>query len=325
MQGNQTSAAKCDGCHTTGVKAVKEQNIWKVPDKEKWLGISCERCHGPGSEHAELQTKESIVNPPRLNSVQQNQVCGQCHSRVTNKKDGDLAYPSDFQPGNTDLQDRVEFWTYSTRPANFWANGDASKNRQQYHDVNRTEHTREGISCITCHDSHSPAHAGESLRMASDGTCRQCHVASTTIYDGSPMAQAGVKCTDCHMAKLANRAGATKKAKEHWDVSAHTFDVVMPYIADSYKMRSSCDACHAGDGRAKYGSVTVEHQKEVQKKLDLLSNALSKKEKGAPGLKEREALNTVLLDGSLGAHNHRKAMELLTNALQPGSAKKKAQ
>jgi hypothetical protein len=41
-------------------------------------------------------------------------------------------------------------------------------------------------------------------------------------------------------------------------------------------------------------------------------------------IKGRGALNAVLLDGSLGAHNHRKAMELLTSGLQAVSAKKNA-
>lgn len=324
MQGNQTSAAKCDGCHTTGAKALKEENVWKTPDKEKWLGITCERCHGPGSKHAELQTKESIVNPMRLNPVQQNQVCGQCHSRVTNKKDGDLAYPLDFLPGNTDLQDRVEFWTYSTRPANFWPNGDSSKNRQQYHDAGGTVHTRRGITCITCHDSHAPVPVGESLRIPADGTCKQCHYEAASMYDESPMAKAGVKCTDCHMAKIANRAGGTKKNKDHWDVSAHTFEVMMPHMAESYKMHSSCDACHAGDERAKYGSMTIQNQDEVQHKLDMLSEALSRSGKGPASLKARNAMNAVLLDGSLGAHNDRKAIELLTTGLQAVSDRKKS-
>ena len=212
-RGTRISAAKCDGCHTTGAKAMKEDSVWKTPEKEKWLGITCERCHGPGSKHAELQTKESIVNPIRLNAFQQNQVCGQCHSRVTSKKDGDLAYPLDFLPGDADLQGRVEFWTYSTRPANFWPNGDSSKNRQQYHDAIGTMHTQGGIPCITCHDSHAPTPGGESLRIAADGTCTQCHFEAASMFDASPMAKAGVKCTDCHMARIA-QPGRKHQEKE---------------------------------------------------------------------------------------------------------------
>jgi hypothetical protein len=122
----------------------------------------------------------------------------------------------------------------------------------------------------------------------------------------------GVTCTSCHMAKIANRAGATKNAKEHWDLSSHTFYVVMPYIADSYKMRSSCDACHTGEERAKYGLMTVDRQNGVQKKIQEISASMAKKPKGGNVLKARDSLDRVLLDGSVGAHNYSRTMELLS-------------
>ena len=142
LQMNQASAVKCDGCHTGGLKTVKEGDRWTLPDRDKWIGIGCEKCHGPGSRHVEAQTRESILNPAKVNAVQQDQVCGQCHSRVTSKSEPDLAYPMNFLPGNSDLQNLVEFWTYSTKPGNFWSNGDASKNRQQYHDVRGSDALR---------------------------------------------------------------------------------------------------------------------------------------------------------------------------------------
>ena len=314
MQPNQGSDAKCDGCHTTGLKTVKAKNTWTLPDRDTGLGISCEKCHGPGSMHVELTTKESIINPIRLNALQQDQVCGQCHSRVTSKIEPDLAYPLGFLPGYTDLQQRVEFWTYSTKPANFWPNEYASKNRQQYNDVQKAEHSRAGITCISCHTSHAPTRMEEGLRIASDGTCKTCHAAAARMYEKSPMAMAGVACTDCHMAKIANRAGSTQKAKEHWDVSSHTFNVVMPYIADSYKMRSSCAACHTGETGAQNGLLMVERQNEVQKKIVEITALIQKKQKSKNALKAKDNLNTVLLDGSTGAHNYMKSMELLSTS-----------
>jgi hypothetical protein len=40
-------------------------------------GVSCERCHGPGSLHVEGRGK--MVNPARLEPVRREAVCAQCH------------------------------------------------------------------------------------------------------------------------------------------------------------------------------------------------------------------------------------------------------
>src|SRR5215831_16202949 len=43
--------------------------------------VGCERCHGPGSEHARSPSQANIVNPARLSYVQATNVCIQCHSQ----------------------------------------------------------------------------------------------------------------------------------------------------------------------------------------------------------------------------------------------------
>ena len=69
------------------------------------LAVGCERCHGPGSKHVDiakqkaaaglkLDPKESFIvhGLKDLSLDQQNQVCGQCHARVGNKDQGELAF-----------------------------------------------------------------------------------------------------------------------------------------------------------------------------------------------------------------------------------------
>ena len=50
------------------------------------LGVSCERCHGPGGEHAALNlakdakpTGQAIVNPAKLSRDRQLGLCSLCH------------------------------------------------------------------------------------------------------------------------------------------------------------------------------------------------------------------------------------------------------
>jgi len=64
----------CDGCHSVNYN-VKTKTV------TEW-NVGCEKCHGPGSEHAADPKKaHSIVNPETLDSVRGNDVCIQCHSQ----------------------------------------------------------------------------------------------------------------------------------------------------------------------------------------------------------------------------------------------------
>src|SRR5437773_390563 len=62
----------CDGCHSVNYditrKTVTEWNV------------GCERCHGPGSDHASRPARTNIVNPARLDPMAAVDVCVQCHS-----------------------------------------------------------------------------------------------------------------------------------------------------------------------------------------------------------------------------------------------------
>lgn len=146
-----------------------------------------------------------------------------------------MHFPLVFQAGQTDLQDRAEFWTYSTQPKVNWPNEDAKKNRQQYHDLMRSGGMAK-VPCTTCHLDHSSQHMTSSLRVPRDQQCVGCHKSQAAMFEGSVHARNGVVCVDCHMSKMGNRAGATQKTpKDPFDVSAHTMRVITPQEADTFK------------------------------------------------------------------------------------------
>ena len=136
------------------------------------------------------------------------------------------------------------------------------------------------------------------------------------MYAGSTMASVGVGCTDCHMAKIANRAGATAKTRAFWDVSSHTFRPVLPHEAADYKMRSSCDSCHPGDDRIARSAALARSEREVRKKAAEVEAAITTaKAEGKTTSDAQLLLDAVLLDGSHGAHNPEKAAQNLDAAL----------
>ena len=63
----------CDGCHSVDYDVRTRQVA-------EW-NVGCEKCHGPGSEHAARPARTNIFNPSRVDSVHANDTCIQCHSQ----------------------------------------------------------------------------------------------------------------------------------------------------------------------------------------------------------------------------------------------------
>ena len=74
------------------------------------LGVSCERCHGPGEQHIALNSapnakpaQQAIVNPAKLSRERQIDMCGLCHGGVGVAK----MPPFSFTVGNV-LEDNIQ-------------------------------------------------------------------------------------------------------------------------------------------------------------------------------------------------------------------------
>jgi predicted CXXCH cytochrome family protein len=348
---------KCNGCHTTGFDFVKDKatGVWKNTGNGEF-GIACEKCHGPGSRHVQEATDAkagglalkpeatTIVHPLKdLTSLQQTELCAQCHGRNTNKTVTDLTFPVGFLPGDVDMTSRVRFWSYSgtnvpSEYVYFWPNDWASRNRQQWQDFTKSAHFAKNMSCLTCHTAHGKSEDAL-LRQKPQELCTACHAASghakrpnAEMFAGSPMAKAGVQCVDCHMSKIASRSRATSKAGHLWDTSSHVFRVATPNMTKEQGIRSSCDSCHEDQGRKMASgkqtppfntdalvAIINQRQGDNLKALTAVQGILSgarSKTPEAGALKERAnaKLNEVLLDGSLGMHNQERTANLIEEA-----------
>lgn len=340
----RSSDAKCRNCHETGYQVTLDAQTKKYIGKSTELGIACEYCHGPGSLHVQGGgDKTKIVNPLKLTALQQDQLCAECHGRQSNRQNPDLAFQTGFRPGDIDLMARTSFWSANDPdPAKakfFWPSDWASKNRQQWQDLNKSQHYwKTDVSCLTCHTAHGEAQ-GNLLRVARDQLCITCHTAqglaakpNAELFSTSVMAKAGVTCVDCHMPKIGTRTNPSlANPKAHWDTSAHTFMVSKPEYSLEFGQRSSCDACHLPGGSS---SLTMDHtqqdallrsrQNEIR---GLLNQATASQEQArqllsaAPNAalqSKWDAATTrvdiILRDGSLGFHNYPQAKTWLDEA-----------
>ncbi|HLJ50580.1 MAG TPA: cytochrome c3 family protein [Bryobacteraceae bacterium] len=233
----------CDGCHSVNYDVATQ----KV---QEW-NVGCERCHGPGAAHVAKPSRDNIVNPARLDSVQANDVCIQCHSQgrpLTNPIQGKYYdWPVGFHTGKV-LSDYWQLEEHKLGELSFmhFPDGTAHKNRMQGNDFVQSVMYTRGVKCFICHDVHGTNNPADLAKPASE-LCLQCHgpgspngphVRNIEEHTHHKANSAGSECIACHMPKIQSTLGDV-------NVRAHTFKIITPAMTKMYKIPNPCNVCHA--------------------------------------------------------------------------------
>ncbi len=183
-------------------------------------GTGCQRCHGPGAEHARLALggattaaegaalATTIVNPARLPPGERDSVCWQCHLQPSVAFTGVRRFSRadySFRPGEP-----LAGYILPVDPE------EAERSRHQRFEINHHPYRlmqsrcwRESagqLNCLSCHDPHRKVPPGErSAHYRS--ACLSCHGAEACDRKrhGSDAATetaetgAGADCVACHM------------------------------------------------------------------------------------------------------------------------------
>jgi predicted CXXCH cytochrome family protein len=175
-------------------------------------GIDCQRCHGPGGRHVRLaqsvgikaeRIRSAIVNPSRLSTEKQMEVCMQCHLETTS-----FPLPNSIR--------RYERGAFSYQPgeplANFILYFDHAPGRgrdDKFEIVSAAYRLRRSacfqksggaLLCTTCHNPHRVA-SGEGAARRYASVCRQCHTGAFDRLVASSKHPGPGNCIECHMPK----------------------------------------------------------------------------------------------------------------------------
>ncbi len=231
----------CDGCHSVGYNTTTHEVA-------EW-NVGCEKCHGPGSDHAAAPSRTNIVNPARLDTVRANDTCMQCHSEgrpLKNPIDGrTYDWPVGYTPGAR-LADywKLEEHKLGEKSFTHYADGSAIKNRMQGNDFVQSQMYKRGMTCFSCHNVHGTPNNADLIKPASS-LCITCHNEKTpngpsmnaAAHSHHAANSAGAECIACHMPKVANEIADV-------NVRSHTFRFMPPLLTEQYKEPNSCNACH---------------------------------------------------------------------------------
>lgn len=223
-------AYDCMFCHNAYPKipAGNEQSFARlVYVGELPQGIDCQRCHGPGTRHAQLagtrgakreDIRNAIVNPSRLTPQRQMELCMACHLESTS-----FSLPNSIR--------RYERGPFSYLPGEpidqFILNFDhaaGTGHDDKFEIVNAAYRLRRSecflkssvkLICTTCHNPHDGPRGAEAERHYT-AVCRQCHALRLDELTASRKHPSEANCIDCHMPKRRTEDVVHVVATDHY-------------------------------------------------------------------------------------------------------------
>jgi cytochrome c554/c'-like protein len=154
------------------------------------VGITCEKCHGPGREHGHressmvTQSSESaILNPAKFSRDRQIDLCAWCHAGAGIES----AEAFSYLPG----EPLDKYLTLPEPDPN--AQLDVHGSQVEFLKKSRCFQSS-GMTCLTCHDVHTSQHDASAFSKR----CLSCHKPDTAMFPKLGH-QASSNCIDCHM------------------------------------------------------------------------------------------------------------------------------
>lgn len=247
---------QCMFCHAGMVSRVDQNpNLFTVHE----LAIGCERCHGPGAEHAKHYQRladssddaaltdfhDTIVNPARLSRAAADSICAQCHCQgdapvsVAGKQDWD------FRPGQDFAATKVNFDLRRPERTENRFVGHYEQMRQSACYVGS-----ETLTCITCHDPHQDR-TGLELQSLHQQQCLDCHQDQSCKLDLSVRQQRNEnQCVTCHMPKADSEVA-------HAATTNHRIGIHLDQHAGAPNTHAGVVAIAATDNRDPDSSLAV--------------------------------------------------------------------
>ncbi|WP_415756467.1 tetratricopeptide repeat protein [Pseudomonas sp. LT1P18] len=246
---SQNANFMCVECHTTDYK--RNFDTAKNTFDSHWnsLGVGCQACHGPASNHLEWTAKKGdlvhagfAVDLKDKNATVEIETCARCHSRRAPLGDG-------FTAGKRLMDDYLP--SPLTREL-YALDGKIKDEVFEHGSFAQSKMFDKGVRCSNCHNPHSTE-----LKAPGNGVCLQCHntagKTSVDSVDGKglqaknydsiehtrhTMGQPGSQCVDCHMPGKFYMGNDFRHD--------HSFSIPNPERAKKLGTPDACLTCHQG-------------------------------------------------------------------------------
>ena len=186
----------CLECHMTYIDLTRPPNHYD-PSSAIW-GISCERCHGPGSSHVDFhrenpneKSAKYIAHPSDFSRQRQLELCGQCHSGLFKL----LQDPFSYRPG-----EELAKFHLQNDPGQEGVGGIHTSNQLNRLSMSACFQSSE-MTCTSCHNPHQDQHGNTAVFTQA---CLECHQPEHCGMSDELGARVSDNCVNCHMPRGDN-------------------------------------------------------------------------------------------------------------------------
>ena len=246
---SQNANFMCVECHTTGYKRNFDPSTNRFNSQWNSLGVGCQTCHGPASNHLLAVTeKQNVahsgfdVDLKDKDATVEIETCARCHARRAPLGDG-------FTVGKRLMDDYLP--SVLTREL-YALDGKIKDEVFEHGSFLQSKMFDKGVRCSNCHNPHSTE-----LKASGNGVCLQCHntagKAAVPGIDGKGLhaknydspehhrhteGQPGSQCVDCHMPGKFYMGNDFRHD--------HSFSLPNPVRAKALGTPDACLTCHQG-------------------------------------------------------------------------------
>jgi predicted CXXCH cytochrome family protein len=260
--------ARCASCHSTGLKRGFDAASRSYRTTWSEIDVSCEACHGPGSEHVRLAREASageavaernpagllvrLVDrdrvwtrapgvatasratgpPPRVEV----ETCAPCHAR--------RAALGDHMPGEPLLD---AFRPSLLRQDLYYADGQIEDEVYVYGSFLQSRMYAAGVTCSDCHDPH-----GLDTKAEGNALCTRCHDGArydTRSHHFHDEGFEGARCVECHMPATTYMVVDPRRD--------HSLRIPRPDLSRAMGTPNACNRCHVDRSAAWAAETTL--------------------------------------------------------------------
>lgn len=247
----------CSECHSTNLRKQYDRDTKTYNTTWSEIDVSCEACHGPGSEHvAWARTAERgesqasftdmglvvrLKDPDRAMWVFDQgattarrslprkdrtmvDLCSRCHSRRS-------VITEDYVYGRSLLDSH---WPSLLDEGLYFPDGQIREEVYVYASFLQSKMYKAGVVCTDCHEVHSG-------RIYANGNalCYRCHLAEkygSREHHHHPSGSTGTLCYECHMPERTYMQIDPRRD--------HSIRVPRPDLSDRLGTPNACNRCH---------------------------------------------------------------------------------
>jgi len=222
----------CADCHSTNVRKNYDFKTDSYDTKYALINVSCEACHGPGTNHVEQANKlgstyktagdlkmTSGINPRALVDA-----CARCHMRREQ-----ISEYYNFEGTMLD-----HYFPELIVPNTYHPDGQILDEDYVYGSFIQSKMYHNNVTCTDCHNPHSTK-----IKFEGNALCMQCHVPEKYNRESHHFHQPnseGAQCINCHMPGKYYMGNDFRRD--------HSFRIPRPDLSIKYGTPNACIQCH---------------------------------------------------------------------------------